>query len=311
MHCMSGILLLDGGMGQELLNRSANQSPKLWSAHYLQTEPDLVETVHRDYISAGARVITINAYSATFTRMAMVNAADRVPELQRAACELARSARDKSGAAGSHVAIAGCLPPLNGTYRPDRVREFEANLAEYRHLAELQADQVDLFVCETMSTAEEARAAATAAAETGKPVWVAWSLKDGGLSCLRSGETIAVAAKALAGLPIEAALANCTHPESISAAMPELLVTGLPTGGYANGFTGVPPTFLPGKTREQLRARHDLDPAAYAAFAMSWVRAGATIVGGCCEVGPSHIARLRDDLVAAGHQLALASAFHR
>jgi S-methylmethionine-dependent homocysteine/selenocysteine methylase len=308
---MSGIVLLDGGMGQELLNRSANQSPKLWSAHYLMTEPNLVETVHCDYIRAGARVITINAYAATFTRMAMVDAVDRVPDLQRTACDLAHSARDKCGAAEGHVAVAGCLPPLNGTYRPDRVRDFDANLAEYRRLAELQASRVDLFICETMSTAEEAKAAATAAGETGKPVWVAWSLKDGGLSCLRSGETIDAAARALAGLPIAAVLANCTHPESVSAAMPELLATGLPAGGYANGFTGIPPTFLPGKTREQLRARHDLDPAAYAVLAMGWVRAGATIVGGCCEVGPSHIARLRDDLLAAGHQLVGPSALIR
>jgi S-methylmethionine-dependent homocysteine/selenocysteine methylase len=300
---MAEIVLLDGGMGQELLNRSANQSPKYWSAHYLLTEPELVETVHREFILSGARVITINAYSATFTRMAMVDATDRVPELQRAACMLASAARDRSGTAGSDVAIAGCLPPLNGTYRPDRVRSFSENLSEYRRLVELQADNVDLFICETMSTADEGRAAAVAAAETGKSVWVAWSLRDGGSNLLRSGETIATAAHALEGIGVSAMLANCTHPESISAAMSDLVATGRPTGGYANGFTAIPPTFLPGKTREQLRARKDLDPLAYAAFATSWVKAGAAIVGGCCEVGPAHIARLRDDLLAAGHAI--------
>ncbi len=300
---MADVVLLDGGMGQELLNRSANQSPKYWSAHYLITEPDIVEAIHREYIHAGARVITINAYSATFTRMAMVGATDRVPELQRVASELALAARDGSASAGSNVAIAGCLPPLNGTYRPDRVRPFSENLSEYRRLAEIQSDYVDLFICETMSTADEARAAALAAAETGKPVWVAWSLRDGGSTALRSGEAIASAAHGLIGIDVSALLANCTQPESISAAMPQLIATGRPTGGYANGFTNIPPTFLPGRTREQLRARHDLDPVAYAAFAMDWVKQGATIVGGCCEVGPAHIAHLRDELLAAGHAI--------
>lgn len=308
---MRKVVLLDGGMGQELLNRSENKTPALWSAQYLISEPATVLDVHREYIAAGARVITVNAYSATFTRMAMVDAVDRVPELQRLACELAQRARDGSAAAGATVAIAGCLPPLNGTYRPDRVRSFESNLDEYRRLAELQAPHVDLFICETMSTAQEARAAATAAAETGKPVWVAWSLADGGSSRLRSNETIVAARNALSGLSVDAMLANCTHPESVAAAMPELVGLGVPTGGYANGFTSIPPTFLPGRTREQLRARQDLGPQEYARFALDWVAKGATIVGGCCEVGPGHIARLRDELEACGYEIAGLRAIER
>jgi S-methylmethionine-dependent homocysteine/selenocysteine methylase len=305
---MRKIVLLDGGMGQELLNRSSNKAPRMWSAQYLVDEPEEVVAVHREYIAAGARVITINSYSATFTRMAMIDAVARVPELQRKACGLAMRARDASGAAGHGVSIAGCLPPLNGTYRPDRVRPFGVNVEEYRRLAALQAPHVDLFICETMSSADEARAAATAAAEVGKPVWVAWSLMDGGSSTLRSGETIGSARAALDGLRVQAMLANCTHPESISAAMPQLLAQEVPTGGYANGFTAIPPTFLPGRTREQLSARRDLGPEAYAAFALDWARQGATIVGGCCEVGPAHIARLSDDLLAAGYQIAGPSA---
>jgi S-methylmethionine-dependent homocysteine/selenocysteine methylase len=300
---MRSVVLLDGGMGQELLNRSANKAPMLWSAHYLMSEPALVEAVHREYIEAGARVLTINAYSATFTRMAMVDAIDRVPQLQRTACEMALKARDASGAAGSNVSVAGCLPPLNGTYRPDRVRSFEINLDEYRRLAALQAPHVDLFICETMSSAEEARAAATAASETGKPVWVSWSLEDGGSSRLRSGETIAQAHRALDGLPVQALLANCCHPESITAGMPELVGLGLPAGGYANGFTGIPKTFIPGKTKELLSARQDLGLQPYARFALQWVGQGAVIVGGCCEVGTAHIAQLRDDLVTAGCEI--------
>ncbi len=53
-----------------------------------------------------------------------------------------------------------------------------------------------------------------------------------------------------------------------------------------------------------LHHRHDLDPAAYADFALGWVKAGLDIVGGCCEVGPAHIAALRDRLAAAGYDIA-------
>ena len=297
---MSDVVLLDGGMGMELLHRSENKTPALWSADYLLSEPELVTQIHRDYIDAGASVITTNSYSASFTRMAMVGMEDKVPLLQQRACELAALARHQAGR--PHVAIAGSLPPLNGTYRPDRVRDFELNLAEYRKLAALQAPYVDLFICETMSTAQEARAAAQAASEHNKPVWVSWSLQDDG-PCLRSGETIAQAFAALAGLPIGAVLVNCCPPESISGAMPALRATGLPAGGYANGFVAIPQTFLPGKTREQLSSRTDLGPAEYVGFADAWLSHGASIMGGCCEVGPAHIRAMRNQLLAQGHAI--------
>lgn len=297
---MTNVILLDGGTGMELLNRSSNKSPRHWSAEYLASEPDLVRQVHADYIAAGARVITINAYSATFTRMAMLAEEDQVPAMQATACRLAQEARDMAGVAG--IAIAGCLPPLNGTYRPDRVRPYAVNLAEYRQLAAMQAPHVDFFRCETLSSVEEARAAATAACETGKPVWVSWTLRDDA-PVLRSGESIAEAAAALADLPVAALLANCSPPETISAAMPALRAAGRPTGGYANGFTPIPADYRPGVTLAQLGRRRDLDPAGYAAHAMDWVAQGARIVGGCCETGPAHIARLRAELIAAGHRI--------
>lgn len=296
------VALIDGGTSLELLRRSTNKTPRHWSAEYLVTEPELVQQVHLDYIHAGARVITINAYSATFTRMAMVDASDRVPQLQRLACELASAAREDAGARGAGVRIAGCIPPLNGTYRPDRVRDHAANVQEYTRLAALQAPYVDLFLCETMSTAQEAHAAVSAVAPFGKPVWVSWTLQDRGPR-LRSGESLTEAVRALAGLPVQAVLVNCCPPESISLALPELLATGLPAGGYANGFVEIPQDFLPGRTREQLATRQDLGPEAYARWALDWAAAGARIVGGCCEVGPAHIAWLSQGLQAAGWRI--------
>ena len=300
---MADVILIDGGMGQELLHRSSNKYPRRWSAEYLLSEPDLVRQVHLDYIMAGARVIIINTYSATFARMARIGVDDNVPLLQRTACDLAASARDAAGDAGTDVAIAGCLPPLNGSYRPDLVREFSVNLTEYQRLVDLQAPYVDLFICETMSTGEEARAAATAAGETDKPVWVGWTLQDDASARLRSGETITEAHAALAGLPVSAVLANCTSPESVSRAMPELAAAGLAAGGYANGFTPIPENYRSGHTLKQLGVREELTPAAYAEFAARWVEDGATIVGGCCEVTQAHIAHLRDRLLADAHTL--------
>lgn len=295
---MSSVILTDGGMGQELVRRSKSEPTPLWSARVLMDEPDLVRSLHVEFIRAGARVITINTYSATPERLAREGAEDLFQPLQKRGVELARHARDEAG----DTAIAGCLSPLFGSYAPALTISFEDTLDIYRRIVAEQADGVDLFLCETMASAQEARAAVTAASESGKPVWASWTLADHGAPRLRSGETIADAVDALGDLPVAARLLNCCRPEAIAAALPELIALGGPVGAYANGFTSVE-ALKHGGTVDVLHARHDLDPQAYADQAIGWVEAGACIVGGCCEVGPTHIAALRDRLTQAGHQV--------
>lgn len=297
---MSRVILTDGGMGQELVRRSSSAPTPLWSARVLIDEPDLVRDLHREFIEAGARVVTINTYSATPERLAREGVPELFKELQARGIQLAQQAREE--AERPDVSIAGCLPPLFGSYAPRLTISYADTLDIYRRIVAEQAGQVDLFLCETMASAEEARAAATAAGETDKPVWVSWTLDDDAVGLLRSGETLAEAADAIADLAIAARLVNCSRPETIDAALGALKPLGAPVGAYANGFTETR-ALKHGGTVDVLHARHDLDPAAYAAFALAWVDAGLDIVGGCCEVGPSHIEALRDRLVGAGHTL--------
>jgi len=297
---MSRIVLLDGGMGQELIHRSPDRPTRLWSARVMMDYPELVVQVHLENIRAGARVITINAYSATRDRLNPEGLGEHFETLQRRACELALKARDASG---EDVTIAGCLSPLYFSYRPDLVRPAAETEPVYAEMAALQAPHVDLILCETMCSAEEGLGAVRGAASAGKPVWVAWTVDDADGSCLRSGETLAEANAALEGLPVVARLVNCSKPEAVDQAMPGLVALGGPVGAYANGFTEIAAPYQPGTTVERLSARKDLGPAAYADFAMGWVRQGATIVGGCCEVSPAHIAELGRRLRAAGHEI--------
>jgi S-methylmethionine-dependent homocysteine/selenocysteine methylase len=292
------VILTDGGMGQELLRRSQAAPTPLWSARVLMDEPELVRDLHAEFIEAGARVITINSYSATPERLARDGVDAMFEPLQQRALDLAHAARETAHAAGE-VRIAGCLSPLFGSYHPELTISFEETLGIYRRIVAQQAERVDLMLCETMASAEEGRAAAIAAAESGKPVWVSWTLADDGPPRLRSGETLATAAGALDGIPLAARLVNCSRPEAIDAALPDLLALGGPVGAYANAFPAVE-ALKHGGTVDVLGHRDDLVPERYAEFALGWAEAGAAIVGGCCETGPAHIAALRDRLQAAG-----------
>lgn len=300
---MTDIVLLDGGMGQELVRRSKDPAHPQWGAWVMMNEPEIVQGLHEDYIRAGAKAITINAYSINRSRLKAFDMAERLAQLQGIAIDLAHRARD---AVDADTAILGCLPPLVGSYHPELMPPEPETLAEYREVVALQADRVDAFLCETMASATEGRLAATAACESGKPVWVAWTLDeklgDDGQPRLRSGETVPEAIMALGDLPVEAVLFNCTAPEAMTAGMATLLATGKPTGGYANGFTPIPKAFKLGETVDMLGKRTDLEPEGYARHVMGWVAQGARIVGGCCETSPGHIAELKRQLEAEGHR---------
>ncbi|HEY2876351.1 MAG TPA: homocysteine S-methyltransferase family protein [Reyranella sp.] len=302
-------LLLDGGTGRELLKRGVPILTEIWSATALLLAPEIVRQVHDDFIAAGADIITTNTYGISRERMAREGIEERTAELTDIAGRIAAEARD---AAPRPVAVAGSLPPFSGSYRPDKVGTFEHLVPLYREQAAVLAPHVDLYICETMSSAAEGLAAATAAVEFGKPVWVAWTLHEDRSGRLRSGETVAEAVAAIAHLPIAGFLANCCAPESISAAMPDLVAVakGRQIGGYANTFLPVSTdwgAYSKGKhdatdwkayAAQALPLRDDLSPEVFAGHAEGWHRCGATVIGGCCGAGPEHIARLRSVLDA-------------
>jgi S-methylmethionine-dependent homocysteine/selenocysteine methylase len=283
-------IILDGGMGRELWRRGVEIPPILWSANALLVAPQIVQQVHEDYIAAGADIITLNNYSLVPDALASAGLEDRLDDLLASSLRLARNARDRAGRPA--VRLAGALPPLANSYRADLVHPFAAALPVYRRIASALAGGVDLFLCETMASAAEVLAAATAASETGLPVWVSWSLHDDASGRLRSGESVAEAIAVLRAPPVDAFLFNCSTPESITVALPILRrLTARPIGAYANAFRPVPGDW--DMARDGLLAlRDDISPQIYAAMAKHWEAIGATIVGGCCGIGPAHIACL-------------------
>jgi S-methylmethionine-dependent homocysteine/selenocysteine methylase len=297
---VTGRIILDGGMGRELWRRGVEIPPTLWSANALLVAPHIVQQVHEDYIAAGADIITLNNYSLVPAALAAAGLEHRLEELLADALRLARAARERAGRLD--VRIAGALPPLANSYRADLVPPLAVALPAYRRIAAALADGVDLLLCETMSSVAEARVAATVANETGLPVWVAWSLHDDASGRLRSGESVAEAVAALGDLPVDAFLFNCSTPESIAVALPLLRrLTDRPIGAYANAFRPVPGDWDMARDG-LLTLRDDISPASYAAMVQAWEASGATIFGGCCGIGPDHIACL-----AAGSRLNTAS----
>jgi S-methylmethionine-dependent homocysteine/selenocysteine methylase len=288
------IVLLDGGMGNELRARGVrvpSHVTSIWSAQALLDEPDAVLNVHRDYIEAGADVITVNNYAVTPPLLAREGLQDRVEELTVRAVDLARRACDE---AGRPVRIAGSLPPLDTSYRADLVGDDLSILTDYRRIAAALGSRVDVLLCETLSSAREAVAAARAARETDREVWVSWTLQGSRPDRLPSGESVSEAYRAAADLGADAYLVNCCAANFVTRAVGILAgLTDRPVGGYANAAEALPSEAEADPVEPEAWPRKALDVEGYAARVAGWIDAGASIVGGCCGTGPAHIARLR------------------
>jgi homocysteine S-methyltransferase len=225
---------------------------------------------------------------------------DRFEALMRAALDEAAAARR----AHDRGRIAGSIGPLAASYRPDAHPAQEVAVPLYAEVARLIGPEVDLILCETVASVAHARAVLEGARAAAKPVWLSVTVDDADGSRLRSGEAVAdVVPVALEG-GAGALLANCSAPEAMPAALAALAGAGLPCGAYANGFHEITKAFLADSpTVDALTARTDLSPDGYAATVRGWVEAGARIVGGCCEIGPAHIAALARALASAGHRI--------
>ncbi len=292
------LTVLDGGMGGELIRREVAPRGELWSAQALLDAPDAVREVHDAYIAAGADIITTNSYSTIPSYLEKLDLAGRFEELTALAGRLARQAADQ---ADHSVLVAGSLPPLDESYRWDLVPADDVAMPVYRALVKALDPFVDLFFCETMSCIRESVNALSAARDVApdKPRYVSWTLDEQPGRGLRSGESIAAAVAAVADLEVSGLLFNCTSPEAISEGLAELAtLTRLPFGAYPNRLSIPDGWTLDNAVPTGLR--NDLDVAKYCQYTEQWRQLGASIIGGCCGIGPEYIEALRRNVNQEG-----------
>ena len=300
---MTEITLLDGGMGQELIRRSGEPAAPLWSTQVMLDRPELVADVHKAYADAGATLATTNTYAIHRDRLRGTtnhygkgdepNLEDQFEPLLTQALDQAETVRDRSR-------IAGSIGPLGASYRADLHPAFDEAVPLYAEIAQFLAPRVDIILFETVPSVDAARACLAAGRTTDKPVWLSFTVDDEDGALLRSGERVADAVAVAADA--DAALANCSAPEVMPQALAALAASGRPTGAYGNAFTMITKAFMAGgSTAEALSAREDMSPKIYADHAMRWIDEGATILGGCCETGPAHIAEIARRLKEANH----------
>ena len=308
-------IILDGGMSRELIRLNAPFRQPEWSALAVIEAPHLVRQVHHEFIVAGAEVVTTNSYALVPFHIGDERFWERGQELSGLAGKLAREAAHAAEKdSGRKVLVAGSLPPVFGSYQPERFRKDEAG--KYLDvLVRGSEPYVDIWLGETLSLIDEAKAVVDAVRGTGKRVWIAFTIADEDSDDgyrrprrLRGGETVTEAVGwAVQSGKVEALLFNCSRPEVMKAAVRGAVGVArergskMKLGVYANAFE---------QSREDAEAanvgisetRKDLGVEKYTIFAREWVREGASIVGGCCGIGIQHIRSLADAFQERGER---------
>jgi homocysteine S-methyltransferase len=287
------VRILDGGLASELERRGADLSDPLWSARVLLEDPDLIRSVHEDYLTAGAEVLISASYQASvegFQRHGLSR--DAALALIRRSVVLAREA----AAARAGTQVAGSIGPYGAAladgseYRghygvtPHRLADFHRLRLEA--LVEAEPDLLAVETCP--SPAEAALVLRLLEDLPAVPVWVSYSCRDGGH--VGEGQTIEDAVRAVDGHPrLMAVGVNCVAPAHVEELLGRMRdTTDLPLVVYPNAGERWDAT-----ARRWVGPSRPFDPAT---DAPRWRDAGAAFIGGCCRTTPATIAALRQAL---------------
>jgi len=286
-----GRVLFDGGLGSQFIAQGLETGwpPDEWN----RSRPDVVRSVHRAYIDAGADVITTNTFGSTPARMTTHDLAGHVAEFNRAGIRRVREALEASGARDRFVGFSmgpgGEMMPPVGTADEARVRaEYEAQVGSLD-----PGDLPDIILIETMIDLREALIALEVAKTTGLPVSVA-------LTCNKNprgyftvmGNEAAESAAQLEAAGADVIAANCSIASGDMLGLAKLLrkQTALPLLCQPNaGAPGI---------RDGLPV-YDQTPEEFCAHALELYDMGVNAVGGCCGTTPEFI-RLVSQAIGPG-----------
>jgi len=292
------ISILDGGTGREVSKRGLPFKQPEWSAEILlsnnKNHLEALRDIHFSFIESGADIITTNSYAIAPFHIGIDRFLHLGQKLINKSIDIAYEAKIKSNKVG--IKIAGSIPPLFGSYRPDLFKKSEA-LELYPLVINefIKNKKVDCLLAETISSIEEADTIMflITSSKLKKDYWLSFTL-DENTGHLRSGERVEDIASLVAQYQQKpkAILFNCSQPEIMQGAIQKLANLNLDVriGAYANLFEE--------KQNANPRANavisniRTLSINQYMEYARSWIKAGATIVGGCCGVGPEYIKSL-------------------
>ncbi len=309
-------LLIDGATGTELERRGVPMHDKAWCGRTPLTHGEVLREVHLDYIRAGAQVITSDTFGSAKHVLEDSGLGDEFVAINQAAIEIARQAADEAPVdhplwVGGSVCTSFVAGNDMAALDPARAR-----LGFREQIAILVDGGADLLMLEMVFAhldrvgIEITVDAVEAAAATGLPVWIGMSTKlaKEGNDVLLFGSsdpydlrpdepdtTVPFDERVLPAFRAGAALVGIMHSD-VTACSPSLEILRTlwdgPIAAYPHSGHWENPYW---------NFASVMPPEAYLKEARGWVERGATVIGGCCGIGPAHIETLHRQLLGGAY----------
>jgi 5-methyltetrahydrofolate--homocysteine methyltransferase len=276
-------LLADGATGTNLFNMglASGDAPEFWNVDH----PDRIRTLYSGAVDAGSDIFLTNTFGGNASRLKLHNGQARVHELNKAGAAIGRDIAD---AAGRPVIVAGSMGPTGEIMEPMGPLTFDLAVEMFHEQAEgLKDGGADVLWVETISAADEYKAAARAAELAGMPWCGTMSFDTAGRTMM--GHTSAEMARIVDKLSHKplAFGANCgVGASDLLRTVLGFASSGSETPLVAKGNAGIP-KYVEG------HIHYDGTPELMADYAVLARDAGATIIGGCCGTTPAHLEKMR------------------
>tara|TARA_B100000686_G_scaffold128815_1_gene135982 strand:- start:2661 stop:3557 length:897 start_codon:yes stop_codon:yes gene_type:complete len=277
-------ILLDGATGTECERRGVPQVMNTWNSGAALSHPEIVRSIHEEYIECGAEIIITNTFSSSRHCLRSAGIEDRFEELTNAAVRLANEARSASNKSG--LLIAGGITHWIWTKDVPSIKELETNTRDQAVL--MAGGGCDLIMLEMLSHIDRLLACVDGAKASGLPVWAGVSAKPiDGRMCLLGGEPLEDALTALNAKDVPLISVMHTEVDYIDACL-DILNT------HWNGAVGVYAHVCQFSEDDTTAIFDDMiSPVDYARASKRWIDQGVQLIGGCCGVRKEHICELR------------------
>lgn len=274
--------MIDGGTGSEVERQGAEMVTGAWSGATALTHPDIVRSVHEQFITAGAEVIFANTYASSRHVLAQVGREHQFEEMNRAGVRLAIEAR--ANAQADHVVISGSM---STTEQGGEFPAHDVALQNYIDQARIQLDAgAEMITLEMMRNLETTRTILEATKDLDVPLWV-------GMSCVSTSDgprlvydgSLREAIGMLDDYDVELLAIMHTETDDVDACLDVVDAHwDGPVGVYAQVGDWNGTNWFYDDT---------VTPQRYADLNAKWVERGVQVIGGCCGIGPEHIEALR------------------
>jgi len=287
-----GFKILDGGMGQELLARGVKPISNLWSATALMNKDyhQIIKDCHLDFINSGAEIILTNTFGCRRRRLEENQIENRFEELNTTAVNLAKQSVQESG---KKILIAGSLPPQNFTYLPE-LGDKKKMQQNFYDQAKILNGGVDLFYLDVLSSFDEIEIAVQSIKDFNKPFVIGIHFKKNGL--LPSGEKLCDVIEKVKNFKPTAITGSCVAYEDVMSVKNDFLNSGLPFGFKVNAFREIPVGWKPDSSNPNLALgkNEDITVLKFQEISKEFIDMGAKLIGGCCEIKPTHIKKITE-----------------